>query len=115
MAFVRTRADATQQGLTQDDYSVTGAFIVIATIAALQVLTSYIGYRSRRIRHVLEGDPLVLIEDGRLIERNMRRERLTPDDVAEEMRMQQIASFDDVQWAILERSGDISFIKKSDA
>jgi uncharacterized membrane protein YcaP (DUF421 family) len=107
--------DAVQQGLTQDDYSVTGAFIVVGTIAALQVVTSYIGYRSKRARHVLEGEPMVLMEDGRLIERNLRRERLTPDDVAEEMRLQQMASFDDVKWAILERNGNISFIKKSEA
>jgi uncharacterized membrane protein YcaP (DUF421 family) len=107
--------DAVQQGLTQDDYSVTGAFIVVGTLATLQVISSYIGFRSKRARHVLEGDPLVLVEDGRIIERNMRRERLTPDDVAEEMRLQQISSFDEVQWGILERNGNISFIKKSDS
>jgi uncharacterized membrane protein YcaP (DUF421 family) len=107
--------DSVQQGLTQDDYSVTGAVIVIATIATLQMATSYLGYRSKRIRHVLEGDPIVLIEDGRLIERNLRRERLSRDDVAEEMRGQQIASFDEVKWAILERNGDVNFIKKSES
>jgi len=107
--------DAVQQGLTQDDYSVTGAFIVVGTLATLQVISSYIGFRSKRARHILEGDPLVLVEDGNLIERNMRRERLTPDDVAEEMRMQQIGSFDQVKWGILERDGSISFIKKSDS
>jgi uncharacterized membrane protein YcaP (DUF421 family) len=107
--------DAVQQGLTQDDYSVTGTIIVIGTIATLQLLTSYLGFRSRIARRVLEGDPLVLIEDGKLIERNMRRERLTPADVAEEMRVQQIGSFDKVKWAILERSGEMTFIKKDDA
>src|SRR5213083_3040741 len=90
--------DAIQQGLTQDDYSVTGAFIVVGTLATLQVISSYIGFRSKRARHVLEGDPLVLVENGNIIERNMRRERLTADDVAEEMRLQQIGSFDEVKW-----------------
>src|SRR3954447_5834878 len=107
--------DAVQQGLTQDDYSVTGAFIVVGTLATLQVLSSYISYRSRRARHVLEGEPMVLVEDGKLIDRNLRRERLTPDDVAEEMRAQQIGSFDEVKWGILERNGGISFIKKGDS
>jgi uncharacterized membrane protein YcaP (DUF421 family) len=107
--------DAVQQGLTQDDYSVTGAFIVVGTLATLQVISSYIGFRSKRARHVLEGDPLVLVENGSVIERNMRRERLTPDDIAEEMRAQQIESFDEVKWGILERNGTISFIKKSDS
>jgi len=107
--------DAIQQGLTQDDYSVTGAFIVVGTLATLQMLSSYLGFRSKRARHVLEGDPLVVVDNGKLIERNMRRERLTPDVVAEEMRAQQIESFDEVKWGIIERNGSISFIKKSDS
>jgi uncharacterized membrane protein YcaP (DUF421 family) len=104
--------DAIQQGLTQADYSVTGAVIVVSTFALLQVATSYLGFKSRRIRSVLEGHPIVLIEDGRLIDGNLRRQRLTPDDVAEAMRLQQILSFTDVAWAILESNGRISFIEK---
>jgi uncharacterized membrane protein YcaP (DUF421 family) len=104
--------DAIQQGLTQDDYSVTGAVIAVSTIAALQVATSYISFRSKKARVVLEGRPIVIMQDGRVIEKNLRRERMTPEELAEEMRLQQIASFDDVQWAILEPSGSISFIEK---
>jgi uncharacterized membrane protein YcaP (DUF421 family) len=104
--------DAIQQGLTQDDYSVTGAVIVISTIAVLQVFSAYISYRSKRIRKVLEGSPVVLIDDGRLLVGNLKRQRLTADDVAEEMRLQQIMSFDDVRWAILEANGRMSFIDK---
>jgi uncharacterized membrane protein YcaP (DUF421 family) len=104
--------DAIQQGLTQDDYSVTGTFIAVSTIAALQVGTSYVSFRSKKARIVLEGQPIVIIQDGKLIEENVRRERMTADEVAEAMRLQQIASFDDVQWAILEPSGSISFIEK---
>ncbi|HEX3705684.1 MAG TPA: YetF domain-containing protein [Mycobacteriales bacterium] len=105
--------DAIQQGLTQDDYSVTGAVIVISTFAVLQVASSYLGFRFRRVRTVLEGNPVVLIDDGDLVDENLRRNRLTADDVAEEMRLQQIISFDDVRWAILEPSGRISFIERS--
>jgi uncharacterized membrane protein YcaP (DUF421 family) len=104
--------DAIQQGLTQDDYSVTGAVIVVSTIAALQVGTSYVSFRSRRARRVLEGEPIVIVQDGKLLERNMRRERLTEDEVAEEMRAQQIASVEDVEWGILETNGTMSFIPK---
>jgi uncharacterized membrane protein YcaP (DUF421 family) len=107
--------DAIQQGLTQDDYSVTGAVIVISTIAVLQVATSYAGYRSRRLRSVLEGRPIVLIDDGELVGGNLRRQRLTAEDVAEEMRQQQILSFSDVKWGILEANGQMSFIEKKAA
>jgi len=107
--------DAIQQGLTQDDYSVTGAIIVITTIALLQVLTSYITYLSRRAKRVIDGDPIVLIEDGKLIERNLRRQRLRADAVAEEMRMQGIGNFTNVRWGILESNGNFSFIKNDDS
>jgi len=105
--------DAIQQGLTQDDYSLTGAVIAVSTIAALQVGSSYLSFRSRRVRRVLEGEPIVIVQDGKLIERNMKRERLTEDEVAEEMRAQQIGSFADVEWGILETNGTMSFIPKS--
>jgi uncharacterized membrane protein YcaP (DUF421 family) len=104
--------DAIQQGLTQDDYSVTGAVIAISTIAAVQVFSSYLSFRSRRIRRVLEGEPIVIVQDGKLIDRNMHRERLTLDEVAEQMRRQQIGSVDDVAWGILESDGNMSFISK---
>jgi uncharacterized membrane protein YcaP (DUF421 family) len=105
--------DAIQQGLTQDDYSVTGAILAVATIATLQVFTSYLSYRSKKARTVLEGEPIVLIDHGQIVERNLTRERMTEDEVAEEMRQQQIASLDEVDWAIVEANGSISFIKKN--
>lgn len=105
--------DAIQQGLTQDDYSVTGAVIVVSTFAVMQVGSAYLGYRSRRFREVVEGRPMVLIENGELVDVNLRRQRLTRDDLAEEMRLQQIASFADVRWAILEANGRISFIEQA--
>jgi len=107
--------DALQQGLTQDDYSVTGAIIVITTIALLQVLTSYITYLSRRAKKVIDGDPIVILEDGALIERNLRRQRLRPEDVAEEMRLQGIGNFTEVRWGILESNGSFSFVKNDDS
>jgi uncharacterized membrane protein YcaP (DUF421 family) len=105
--------DAMQQGLTQDDYSVTGGLIVILTFAVLQVGISYASFRFPRLRPVLEGEPLVLLENGRPIDRNLRRERLTVEELASAARQHEIAHLEDVQWAVLETSGEISFIKKS--
>jgi uncharacterized membrane protein YcaP (DUF421 family) len=105
--------DAVQQGLTQDDYSLTGSFLAVGTIAVLQVFVSWIGYRFPRARPVLEGTPIVVVEDGALIERNLRRERLDPEEVAEAARLEGIAHLSEVKWAVLETTGKISFIKKS--
>jgi uncharacterized membrane protein YcaP (DUF421 family) len=105
--------DLVQQGITQSDASVTGTLIVISTITLLSVAVSWISFRSGRVRLVTEGEPLVLVQDGQIIERNLRRERLTRADLEEEARLQQVSSVSDIQWAILERSGSISVIPKS--
>lgn len=107
--------DAVQQGLTQDDYSLVGAMIAVGTLALLQVLTSYTSFRFPRMRPLLEGYPVVIVQDGKPIERNMKRERMSVDDVMEGARQSQIESMDEIKWAVLERSGTISFIKKSDS
>ena len=105
--------DAIQQGLTQDDYSVTGAMIVISTIGTLAVLTSYLNFRVPWMRRVLDGRPIVLLQDGEVIEQNLKRERITLEELAEEARAQQISSLQDVRWAVFEPSGKISFIMKN--
>ena len=105
--------DAVQQGLTQDDYSLTGAFLAIGTIAIMQVAVSYANFRFPKLRPVLDGEPIVVVQDGRPIEKNLKRERVTIEDLAAAARQQNIAKIEDVQWAVMETSGAISFIKKS--
>ena len=104
--------DLVQQGITQNDESLTGLALVVTTLALLVVGTSYLDFRVPALKPVLQGEPIVLVEDGRLIERNARRERLSRDDIMSEAREQQIASLDDVRWAVLETTGRISFISK---
>jgi uncharacterized membrane protein YcaP (DUF421 family) len=104
--------DAIQQGLTQDDYSVTGAVLVIGTLALLQVSMSVLSFKFPRLRPVLEGEPVIVVEDGQPIEKNLRRERITVEEIAAQARLQQIESLREIKWAVLETSGQISFIKK---
>jgi uncharacterized membrane protein YcaP (DUF421 family) len=104
--------DLVQQGVTQSDESVTGALIVIATIALLSIAVSWVSFRSRRVRVITEGEPIALVQDGRPIERNMRRERITLEDIQEEARQAQITSVADLRWAILEDGGRISCIPR---
>jgi uncharacterized membrane protein YcaP (DUF421 family) len=105
--------DLVQQGVTQDDYSVTGAVLAVVTIALLQVGTSYVNFRFPRLRPILQGEPLVVVQDGKPIGRNLDRERVTFDDLTEAARKQGIGSLDEVAWAVMETSGTITFIKKS--
>src|SRR5438045_7316626 len=75
--------DAIQQGLTQDDYSVTGALIAVGAIASLQVLTSLGSFRFGWLRRVFDGRPIVLVQEGNVLERDRRGERLTVDEELE--------------------------------
>ena len=104
--------DLVQQGITQSDYSVTGLLLAGGTVGLLTVLVSYLGFRFRRLRPILEGLPVVIVQDGRPIDDNLRRERITLDELMAAARRQQIASLDRIQWAVLETSGQISFIEK---
>ena len=106
--------DLVQQGITQSDESVTGALIVISTIALLSVAISWVSFRFRSVRVLTEGEPIVHVHDGRPIERNMRRERITIEDIREEARRAQVASIADLRWAILENDGNISCIPRRD-
>lgn len=105
--------DMVQQGVTQGDNSVTGAMLVIFTFTLLTVAFSYVSFRVPALRPVMEGEPLLLVEDGKVLERNLRRERITIDELAAEARQQQIADLADVRFAVLETSGRISFIGHS--
>lgn len=105
--------DLVQNGVTQSDQSVTGVFLAVSTFALLTVAMSVITYKSKRAQTLVEGAPLILVQDGRPVERNMRSERLDLDDVAEEARGQGIETIDEIKWCVLETSGTMSFIKKS--
>jgi len=108
-----TIGDLVQQGVTQNDFSVTGLTLAVGTIAVMTVVFSYLPWRFQVLRPVLEGEPVILIEDGNVIEKNLRRQRLTQEEIAAEARQQQIDSLDHIRWAVLETSGKISFIEKN--
>jgi uncharacterized membrane protein YcaP (DUF421 family) len=104
--------DLIQQGVTQSDYSVTGLMIVVATIAVLQTGVSRLGFKHKKIGLVLEGEPIVIVQDGSPLQKNLDRENLALTEVLESAREQNIGTLADIEWAILETSGKITFIKK---
>jgi uncharacterized membrane protein YcaP (DUF421 family) len=105
--------DLVQQGVTQNDFSVTGALLVGGTITLLTVAVSYTSFRFPRLRPVLDGEPVIVVEDGKPIERNLRRNRITLEELAAAARQNGVDSIDGVRWAVLETNGRISFIPKS--
>jgi len=107
--------DLVQQGVTQSDYSVTGLLLASGTIAVLSFVVAWSSYHFVRLRPLLDGEPIIVIQEGKVVDRNLKRERITEEELAAQARLSKIASFDEVQWAILEKGGQISFIPKNPA
>lgn len=103
--------DLIQQGITHNDFSLTGATLAIATFAFWTVVLGWLVYLSPRAQRLVEGAPQVLVRNGALVEANLRRDRLTRAEIESEMRLAGIAHLKDVAWAILEPEGKISFIR----
>jgi len=104
--------DLIQQGVTQSDYSLTGILLSVGTFAVLTVGLSFLTSRVPWVRPVVEAAPIIVVQDGKVLEKNLRRERMTAEEVAAEARQRQIRSLDEVEWAVLEGNGRLSFITK---
>lgn len=102
--------DLVQQGVTQEDMSVTGAILVISTLTFWIVVMSYLSFRFRKTRSVFEGIPVVMVRDGEALENVMRLERVTMDELREEARTQGLDDLKDVRLGVLEPDGKFSFI-----
>jgi uncharacterized membrane protein YcaP (DUF421 family) len=103
--------DLIQQGVTQEDFSVTGASIAISVFALWATLLSFLSHRSKALRRALEGQPVIILRDGRLQEDALRYERITDDDVREAARQRGIPSLALIEVGILEPDGRFSFIR----
>ena len=113
LVLLVTMGDLVQQGVTQEDYSVTGAVLAVGTFAVLSVLLSYVSWRFPRSRPALEGQPAVVVRDGRMQDDVMRLERLPDTDLMEAARKQGIRDLSEVDLAVLENDGSLSFFRRS--
>ena len=104
--------DLVQQGVTQQDYSVTGAVLAVSVFALLTVFLSYVNFRWPRMRPIVHGAPLVIVSRGRPLPEAMSTERMSTDDLYEAAREEGISRIGDVELAVLEPDGKISFFKR---
>jgi uncharacterized membrane protein YcaP (DUF421 family) len=107
-----TLGDLVQQGITQEDMSLTGAMLAAGTMGMWAFVLSYASFRSGRMKRLLAGVPVVIARDGKILEEVAKLERLTVDDILDEARQNGIADVDEIALAILEIDGNFSFIKK---
>lgn len=107
-------SEATQQALLGEDFSLTASFLVISTLVAIEILLSIVGSRWRSLDRLLDGRPEVVVERGRVLSDRLRRHRMDENDILEAAReLQGIERMEDIKYAVLERSGNISVIPSS--
>lgn len=113
LVLLMVMGDLIQQGVTQEDTSITGAVLAVGTIGLWILAFSYLGYRFRPARNLIEGVPVVVVQDGHPVEPALRLERVTLDELLESARNQGIDDLRDISIGILEPSGQFSFLKRS--
>jgi uncharacterized membrane protein YcaP (DUF421 family) len=104
-----TMGDLVQQAVTQQDYSVTAAVLAVGTFAMLTTLLSWVQWKFPRSRPLIAGRPVMVIRDGKPVDEAIEHQRVSLADVLIAMREQGIRRPGDVEYAILEADGRLSF------
>ncbi len=103
--------DLIQQGVTQNDMSVTGAMLAVGTIACLTVIFSYVSFRFKRMKTAIDGIPVVVVLDGKLMSETLDLERVAGDDVLQAARSEGIDDLSKIRVGLIEADGRFSFIR----
>ena len=114
LVLLITVGDLVQQGVTQEDYSVTGAVLAVGTVAVWVMVFAYVSFRSPAARRAIEGEPVLIVRDGEPRRDALRVERLTVEEVLEEARQQGISDLGDVRVGLLEADGSFSFLTRDE-
>jgi uncharacterized membrane protein YcaP (DUF421 family) len=109
-------SDAVQNSMVGENTSVWGGLVAVATLLALDFSLKALTRRSRKLREAVEGEPRLLVRDGRLLEKAIKEEGLEVEEVRAAVRSHGLARIEDVRLAVLETDGSISVIPQdSDA
>lgn len=109
-------AETTQQALIGDDFSIVTAVVLISTLFLIEIGLTILKQRSPRLDNFLEGEPVVLVENGRPLQERMDLERVDLDDILEAARRWRgLERVDQIKFAVLERDGNITVIPRPEA
>lgn len=114
LVLLVTIGDLVQQGVTQEDFSVTGALLAIGTLAFWILISSYVSFRFAGTRGLIEGKPVIVVHEGKVQREALRIERVTAEELMDAAREQGIADLRSVRFGVLEADGKFSFLTADD-
>ena len=106
-------SDAVQNSMVGDNTTLLGGMVAVLTLFGIDLLLKAIAARSRPVREVLEGEPRLLVRDGKLLTHALKEENVEPREVEAAVRANNLAGIEDVRFAVLETDGSISVVPKS--
>lgn len=113
MVLIVVLGDLVQQGVTQEDMSVTGAVIAVSVFVVWTLLSDAISRRSKKASNLISGAPAIVLRSGEPLLQRLDDEHLTLDELKEAARQQGYRDLTQIQWAVLETDGRFSFISKT--
>ena len=102
--------DIVSQAVVRADYSLTTALVAVGTLFSLVFATSLVAHLHRGVNNVISGTPSVLVSHGHIIDDNLNKERISPEEIFSEMHKSGLYQLDQIRWAVLEPDGKIAFI-----
>lgn len=106
--------DLVQQGVNQEDMSITGAMVAVSVFVVWTLLADAMGRRSQPAKRLLAGEPVIIVKGGKPLSDRLKAERMTLDDLVEAARIEGISDLADIEIAVLETDGKFSFITRTE-
>lgn len=108
-------ADAAQNAFSKEYQSLTEGLILVLTIVAWDFVIDWLAYRSPVFNRLISPPPLLLVQEGKMLRRNLRQELITPEEIMSQLRQQGVGDLTEVRRAYIEADGQISVIKNDGA
>jgi uncharacterized membrane protein YcaP (DUF421 family) len=109
-----TLGDVSAGVLVDENIPLGRTLVAIALLAGFSIMASYLTTKSRKLRIITEGEPIVVIKQGKILENNLRRMRLDIDNLRMLLRKKNVFAFADVEFAVMETDGSLSILKKAE-
>jgi len=114
LALLLLISNAVQTAMTGPDTSVSGGIVAAVTLLLINAAVTQLVWKNRKVRRAIEGSPTILVRHGKIVEKNLEKEKVTADSLTQALREHGIASISDVNIAVLEIDGSISVLKNDE-